>query len=75
MLAAVLTHTQIIRTQCAHLRMETHRPCSGEPRMSLGGWGEVRRVKNSFTAALTFELVAEGAQLARLHRAEGLHSK
>lgn len=68
-------HTDCKNTVCTHLRTETHRPCSGDPRMSLGVGAGVGRVKNSFTAALTFELGAEGAQLARLHRAEGPHSK
>lgn len=47
-----LAYTAIIKTECAHLRTQTHRPCSGDPRMILEG------VKHSFTAILTFEQVA-----------------
>lgn len=53
-----LASTVIIKTQCACLRTQTHGPGSGDPRMILGG------VKNSFTATLTFEPVAEGAHQA-----------
>lgn len=50
-----LPYTAIIKTQCAHLRTQAHRQGSGDPRMIQEG------VKNSFTATLTFELVAEEA--------------
>lgn len=53
-----LAYAPIIKALCAHLRTQTHRPCSGDPRMILEG------VKNSFTATLTFEPAAEGARQA-----------
>lgn len=74
-LTAALTQAEselyalIIKAQCVHLRTQTHRPCSGDPRMILEG------VKNSFTATLTFEPVAEGARQAAPSGAAGMSMK